>query len=152
MQTWLQKMSRCLAARPRFRRTGKGGRSTGHQQWWKPLIHLQGSMLSKQTQACQLLKPSVTHTHTHPSCLPHSAACCTPGAMSNRRVIPGPRCRVGGTSHHTRQPPKHPGQMVCHTSLEERENTDGSWTAPFGKTGDREKKETDRETWKPGQR
>lgn len=91
-----------------------------------------------------------THTHTHPSCLPHSAACCTPGAMSNRRVIPGPRCRVGGTSHHTCQPPKHPGQMVCHTSLEERENTDGTWTAPFGKR-QRDTKNTDRqrglETW-----
>ncbi|KAM7366023.1 hypothetical protein PAMP_015495 [Pampus punctatissimus] len=77
-------------------------------------------------------------TFQHSICvLEDLKACCTPGAMSNRRVIPGTRWGVGGTSHHI-------CQMVCHTSLDVRENSDESWTAPFGNG-----RETEKETWKP---
>ena len=77
------------------------------KQWWEFLIDSLRSALSRQAQASMLLIPSVTHPHTytHTSCLPHFTACCTPGAMSNRRVIPGTRLGVGGASHHTCQSP-----------------------------------------------
>lgn len=60
------------------------------------------------------LSSSICDTRT--SCIPHSTACRTPGAASNRSIIPGTHRGVGSLQNTPVR--KRRGQMECHGSLE----------------------------------
>lgn len=113
-----------------FRKPKKVHWLTGHNNGGKSLIHSQPFTLSKQTRTSLLLIPSVTHTHTHflsPTLysFPHTMGPCQIAELFQ-----------GLTGRH-KSPytpaPKHSGQVICHTSLDERENTDKTWAALFWK-------------------
>lgn len=89
-----------------------------------------------------------TDTHTHFLSPALCSLLYTRGHVE-LRVIPG-TCWGSGRHKSPFMPvPEYPGQAVCHTSLEERENTDEFWTAPFGYRRATEKR-SDRERGKLG--
>lgn len=107
----------------------------GPEMWYlkkrkKKLTHNPWNSSKKAPESWRLMLLTHTYTHTLPAAHTLHSLQYT---MSHVKSPSYSRDPLG--SMKNKSPcvpvPKHPGQMVYKSSLEETKNTDDSWTAPF---------------------